>query len=60
MSYSKSFLTVKEVAEMLRLKVITVYEFVKDGKLPAVRLGKSYRIAEKDLNEFLRENKVRS
>ena len=60
MSYSKSFLTVKEVAEMVRLKVITVYEFVKDGKLPAVRLGKSYRIAEKDLNEFLRENKVRS
>ena len=60
MSYSKSFLTVKEVAEMVRSKVITVYEFVKDGKLPAVRLGKSYRIAEKDLNEFLRENKVRS
>ena len=60
MSNNQLFLTVKEVAEILRLNVITVYEFVKGGKLQAVRLGKSYRISERDLNEFLREHKVRS
>ncbi len=60
MEDNKSFLTVKEVAERLRLNVITVYEFIKNGKLGAVKLGKNYRVAEEDLDVFIEKHKVKS
>jgi excisionase family DNA binding protein len=42
----------EEVADVLGLHVRTVRGYVRDGRLPAVRIGKQYRIAEKDLREF--------
>ncbi len=47
------FLTVAEVAELIRVSTMTVYRFIKAGELPAVRVGKSYRIREDDVDEFL-------
>lgn len=44
--------TVDEVAELLGLHVKTVRGYVRSGKLPATRLGKSYRIAAADLATF--------
>jgi excisionase family DNA binding protein len=43
------FLTVAEVAEMMRVSNMTVYRMVESGKLPAVRFGRSYRIPESAL-----------
>ncbi len=40
------FLTVAEVAEMMRVSSMTVYRMVHSGELPAVRFGRSYRIPE--------------
>ena len=40
------FLTVQEVAEMMRVSTMTVYRLVHAGELPAVRFGRSYRIPE--------------
>lgn len=40
------FLTVAEVADMMRVSSMTVYRLVKSGELPAVRFGRSYRIPE--------------
>jgi excisionase family DNA binding protein len=40
------FLTVAEVAEMMRVSTMTVYRLVHSGELPAVRFGRSYRIPE--------------
>jgi excisionase family DNA binding protein len=40
------FLTVAEVAEMMRVSNMTVYRLVQSGQLPAVRFGRSYRIPE--------------
>ncbi|MBX3196136.1 MAG: helix-turn-helix domain-containing protein [Schumannella sp.] len=40
------FLTVAEVAELMRVSNMTVYRMVESGKLPAVRFGRSYRIPE--------------
>jgi excisionase family DNA binding protein len=38
-----------EVADLLGLHVRTVRGYVRDGRLPAVRIGKQYRISEDDL-----------
>ena len=43
------FLTVAEVADLMRVSNMTVYRMVESGKLPAVRFGRSYRIPESAL-----------
>ncbi len=40
------FLTVAEVAEMMRVSNMTVYRMVHSGDLPAIRFGRSFRIPE--------------
>ncbi|TMR90822.1 helix-turn-helix domain-containing protein [Nonomuraea basaltis] len=44
--------TVEQVASLLGLHVKTVRNYVRDGRLPAVRIGKQYRIAKEDLAAF--------
>lgn len=53
-SLSRSrFLTVTEVADLLRVSSMTIYRLIKDGELAAVRVGKSYRLREDDVDAFL-------
>ncbi len=40
------FLTVAEVADIMRVSKMTVYRLVHAGELPAVRFGRSYRVPE--------------
>jgi len=56
---SNRFLRPKEVAELLKLNVLTVYAYIKKGKLQAVKFSKSYRIEEKDLEKFIKEHKTK-
>lgn len=44
--------SVEQVAELLGLHVRTVRSYVRDGKLPAARIGKQYRIAHEALEAF--------
>jgi excisionase family DNA binding protein len=46
-------LTVAEVAGVLRVSNMTVYRLIKAGDLPALRVGKNYRIRESELEAFL-------
>ena len=48
-----SFVTVGEVARQLRVSNMTVYRLISGGELPAVRVGKSYRIREDDVEAYL-------
>ena len=43
------FLTVAEVAKLMRVSNMTVYRMVHSGELPAVRFGRSYRVPESDV-----------
>ncbi|WCZ37912.1 helix-turn-helix domain-containing protein [Corynebacterium jeddahense] len=47
------FLTVAEVAEIMRVSKMTVYRLVHSGELPAVRVGRSFRVNESAVNEYL-------
>ncbi|WP_461023751.1 helix-turn-helix domain-containing protein [Thalassiella azotivora] len=48
------FLTVAEVATMMRVSKMTVYRLVHSGELPAVRVGRSFRVPEKAVDDYLR------
>jgi excisionase family DNA binding protein len=49
----ESFLTVAEVAEMLKLNPQTVRNWIDQGSLPALRVGRRVRIRRSDLNRLL-------
>ena len=50
------FLTVAEVAAVMRVSKMTVYRLVHNGELPAVRVGRSFRVSEEDVNEYLKSS----
>ncbi|MER6075212.1 helix-turn-helix domain-containing protein [Streptomyces sp. NPDC001817] len=50
------FLTVAEVASVMRVTKMTVYRLVHSGHLPAVRVGRSFRIPEQAVHVYLRES----
>jgi len=51
-------LTVAEVAATMRVSNMTVYRLIKNGDLPALRVGKNYRIRESDVDVFLSDRSV--
>ena len=52
------FLTVAEVAAIMRVSKMTVYRLVHGGELPAVRVGRSFRVPEQAVHEYLRDSFV--
>jgi len=52
-------LTVAEVASTMRVSNMTVYRLIKSGDLAAVRVGKNYRIRERDVQRYLNDRSVR-
>ena len=47
------FLTVQEVADLMRVSTMTVYRIIKSGELPAVRVGRSFRVRDVDVDPYL-------
>ena len=47
------FLTVAEVAALMRVSKMTVYRLVHAGELPAVRVGRSFRVPEVAVHGYL-------
>jgi len=54
----EEFYTAKELAEKLRVNIMTIYRYIKAGKLKAYKIGKEFRIDKKEFNNFL--NKVKT
>ncbi len=52
-----TLLTPDQVAKILQLNVLTVYNYIRTGKINAIRLGRTYRIASEDLGLFLESHK---
>jgi excisionase family DNA binding protein len=50
------FLTVAEVAAVMRVSKMTVYRLVHNGDLPAVRVGRSFRVPEQAVHDYLRDS----
>lgn len=55
---SDKLLTIKEAALWLKLTPITLYEYIRQGTLKAVKFGRYYRIVERDLLAFIDAHKT--
>jgi excisionase family DNA binding protein len=51
-------MTVEQVADYLQLNKLTVYKYIRNGRLPAFKLGKSYRVRRSDIEWFLDNARV--
>ena len=60
MDKDTEYMSLEEVAEMLGVTYQLIYRLVRAGDLPAVRLGKLYRVSRADLNRYLESNKSAS
>ncbi|WP_139314703.1 helix-turn-helix domain-containing protein [Alkalihalophilus pseudofirmus] len=53
MGLDKEIMTVTQVAEYLQLSEMSTYKLVQDGKIPAFKIGRHWRVKKEDLNEFI-------
>ncbi len=54
---NEEYKSLEEVAEMLGVTYQLIYRLVRSGELPAVRLGKLYRVSRSDLDAYLERSK---
>lgn len=54
----KTYYTLQEVADRLKVSYRTVFRWVHAGELSAYKLGQEWRVGEADLEEFLKERRV--
>ncbi len=50
--------TCADVAKRYSVKIITVWDWIRKKKLPAVKIGRDYRISEEDLLKFEADRKT--
>jgi len=48
-------MTIKEVARLLKINEHTAYRYAKDGRIPATRVGRNWRVLEEVLETWLKE-----
>lgn len=54
----KEFYTAQELAGKLRVNIMTIYRYIKAGKLKAHKIGKEFRIDKAEFNNFLNNTKT--
>lgn len=49
----KPFYKAEDLAELLEVNIMTIYRYIKAGRLKAYKLGREFRIEKKEFNAFL-------
>jgi len=58
MSPEKQFMSLEEVADLLGVDYQLIYRLARSGELPASRIGRVYRVSQKDLDDYLEKTKA--
>ncbi len=53
------YYTPEQLAEKLQLSVRTIWAYIREGKLPASKMGRKYRISEEQLERFMKSQEVK-
>ncbi len=59
MKKEKEFYTAQELADKLRVNIMTIYRYIKAEKLRAYKIGKEFRIDKKEFNGFLKKSETK-
>lgn len=51
----KPFYKAEELAELLEVNIMTIYRYIKAGRLKAYKLGREFRIEKDEFNTFLKK-----
>jgi len=51
----KDFYLVSELADSLRVSLMTIYRYIKAGKIKAHKIGKEFRISKDEFERFLKK-----
>lgn len=54
----KKYLALEDVADMLGVNYQLIYRLVRSGELPAIKLGRIYRVTDEDLDAYLESKKT--
>jgi excisionase family DNA binding protein len=52
------FYRAEDLAEMLKVNIMTIYRYIKSGKIKAHKIGKEFRIDKKSFDDFLKETRI--
>ncbi len=56
---NKPFYKAEELADMLEINIMTIYRYIKAGRLHALKIGRDYRIDKKEFDRFLNSVKTK-
>lgn len=56
---NEKYYTIDEVAELFRVVYMTVYRWIRSGRLPAYKFGKQYMVKQSDIDEFVKSSKYK-
>jgi len=56
---NKDFYTARDLADKLSVNIMTIYRYIKAGKLKAYKIGKEFRIDKNEFNNFLNKTKTK-
>jgi len=59
MQEKKEFYTAQELAETLQVNIMTIYRYIKAGKLKAYKIGKEFRIDQVEFERFLNNAEIK-
>ena len=55
MTNEKEFYKAEDLADVLDVNIMTIYRYIKNGRLKAYKIGKEFRIDKDEFNKFLKE-----
>ena len=53
-----NYYTCEEVAQIYKVKTLTVWDWIRKKKLPAIKIGRDYRVSPDDLKNFEQERRT--
>ncbi|MCA9359084.1 helix-turn-helix domain-containing protein [Candidatus Kaiserbacteria bacterium] len=59
MTNEKDFYRAEDLAELLDVNIMTIYRYIKGGRLEAYKIGKEFRIEKEEFNNFLSKVKTK-
>lgn len=55
----EEFYTAEELAEKLRVNIMTIYRYIKAGKIKAYKFGKEFRVEKSEFESFLKKSSTK-